>query len=87
MIEVVNLSSKGQLVIPKDMREEMGLNPKDKFVLVNDKDTILLKKLQEGEIKSRMKSLMKTFTKEFKKAGITKEDLSKEIKSVRQENA
>ena len=32
MIEVVNLSSKGQLVIPKDMREEMGLNPKDKLV-------------------------------------------------------
>ena len=84
MIEVVNLSSKGQLVIPKNMREEMGLNPKDKFVLVNDKDTILLKRLQEDEVKSRMKSLMKAFTKEFKKAGITEEDLSKEIKAVRQ---
>ena len=83
MIEVVNLSSKGQLVIPKDMREEMGLNPRDKFVLVNDRDTIILKRLQEEEIKSRMISLMKTFTKEFKKAGITQEDLAKEIKAVR----
>jgi len=83
MMEVVNLSSKGQLVIPKDMREEMGLSPKDKFVLVNDRDTIILKKIQEEEIKARMISLVKTFTREFKKAGITKEDLSREIKAVR----
>jgi len=83
MIEVVNLSSKGQLVIPKSMREEMGLNQMDKFVLVNDKDTIIMKRLQEEEIKSRMKSLMKEFTKEFTKEKITKEDLKREIKAVR----
>ena len=83
MIEVVNLSSKGQLVIPKDMREEMDLHAKDKFVLVNDEDTILLKRIQEKEIKARMVSLRKTFTNEFRKAGITKEDLVKEIKAVR----
>lgn len=83
MIEVVNLSSKGQLVIPKNMREKMGLNPKDKFVLVNDKDTILLKRLQEEQIKTRMRYLIQEFTKQFKKAGITKEDLDTEIKAVR----
>ena len=83
MIEVVNLSSKGQLVIPKNMREEMGLNQKDKFVLVNDKDTIIMKKLQEEEVKSRMKYLIREFTREFQKAGITKEDLDKEIKATR----
>lgn len=49
MREVVNLSSKGQLVIPKNMREEIGLSPRDKFVLVNNKNTILLKRLQEEE--------------------------------------
>ena len=83
MIEVGNLSSKGQLVIPKNMREEMRLNQKDKFVLVNDKDTIIMKRLQEEEIKFRMNSLMKELTKEFNEKGITKEDLRKEIKSVR----
>lgn len=83
MIEVVNLSSKGQLVIPKNMREEMGLNPKDKFVLVNDRDTIILKRLQEEEMKTRMRYLMQEFTKQFKKAGITKEELENEIKAVR----
>lgn len=61
----------------------MGLNPKDKFVLVNDKDTILLKRLQEEQIKTRMRYLIQEFTKQFKKAGITKEDLDTEIKAVR----
>ena len=84
MIEVVNLSSKGQLVIPKNMREEMNLNQRDKFVLVNDKDTIIMKRLQEEEIKTRMRSLMRDLTRQFRKAGITKEDLRKEIEAVRQ---
>lgn len=83
MIEVVNLSSKGQLVIPKNMREEMRLNPKDKFVLVNNRDTIILKRLQEEEMKTRMRYLMREFAKQFKQAGITKEDLAMEIKAVR----
>ncbi len=83
MIEVVNLSSKGQFVIPKDMREEMGLKPKDKFILVNDKDTILLKRIVEEDVKVRMKGFMKTFASEFKKAGLTPEDLQKEIQAVR----
>ncbi|HLC63017.1 MAG TPA: AbrB/MazE/SpoVT family DNA-binding domain-containing protein [Candidatus Nanoarchaeia archaeon] len=83
MIEVVNLSSKGQLVIPKNMREEMRLNQKDKFVMVNDKDTILLKRLQEEEMKTRMQSLMKEFTAEFKKKGITTKELAAEIKAAR----
>jgi antitoxin PrlF len=82
-IEVVNLSSKGQLVIPKSMRKEVGLNDKDKIILVNDKDTIILKKIKEDEIKQRMTTLMKTFSSEFKKAGITKEDLKNEIKNTR----
>jgi len=83
MIEVVHLSSKGQLVIPKNMREEMGLSQKDKFVLVNDRDTIIVKRLQEEEIRDRMRSLIKSFTGEFKKAAITQEDLAREIKAVR----
>jgi antitoxin PrlF len=82
-IEVVNLSSKGQLVIPRSMREEVGLNEKDRIILVNDKDTIILKKIKEDEVKEKMKTLMKTFTSEFKKAGVTKEDLKNEIKNLR----
>lgn len=83
MIEVANVSSKGQLVIPKIMREEIGLHPQDKVILVNDMGGIFIKKIQEAEIKSRMLCLIKSFTQEFKKAGITEEDIAKEIKAVR----
>ena len=86
MIEVINLSVKGQLVIPRDVREAMGLNPNDKMILVTDEDTILLKKIKEEDVKVRMKALMKTFTKEFARAGITKEDIKREIKAARKEH-
>lgn len=87
MIEVVNLSSKGQLVIPQHIRKAMDLKERDKLVLVTDEDTILLKKIKETDVKSRLKSLMKTFTKEFAKAGITKEDIAREIKAARNESS
>ena len=41
------------------------------------------KRLQEEEMKTRMRYLMQEFTKQFKKAGITKEELESEIKAVR----
>ena len=82
MIEVINLSVKGQLVIPRDVREAMGLNPNDKMILVTDEDTILLKKIKEEDVKVRMKALIKTFTKEFARAGITKEDIKREAKNI-----
>ena len=84
MIEVVNLSSKGQLVIPKTMREKMGLKAQDRFILVNDKDSILLKKIKEDEIKVRFNRLFEKTTAAFKKAGITEKDIDRAVKEVRQ---
>ena len=83
MIEVVSLSSKGQLVIPKDVREEMGLSPKDKFALVASGDNILLKRIKEPDLRKRMRTLMTEFAVEMKKQGITREEAMKEIKLAR----
>ena len=81
MIDVITLSSKGQLVIPKDIRESLGLTKNNKFLVTFDNDSILLKKIKEDDLKQKMKSLMKIFAKEFKQ--LTKEELRKEIKESR----
>jgi AbrB family looped-hinge helix DNA binding protein len=81
MIDVITLSSKGQLVIPKDIRESLGLTKNNKFLVTFDNDSILLKKIKEDDLKEKMKSLMKIFAKEFKQ--LTKKDLSDEIKASR----
>ena len=37
------MSSKGQVVIPEAIRKRLGLEPGDQFVVVADKDVVILK--------------------------------------------
>ncbi len=37
------MSSKGQVVIPEAIRKRLGLEPGDQFVVVADKDAVILK--------------------------------------------
>ncbi len=45
-IKFTRLSSKGQVVIPVELRELMGLEDGDTFAVYGDDDTVILKKLQ-----------------------------------------
>jgi AbrB family looped-hinge helix DNA binding protein len=83
MLDVITMSSKGQFVIPKYLREEMGLQRQDKFVVVHDKDSILLKRISKAEANKAMLSLMDRISDKFKKAGITRADVAEEIKKAR----
>jgi AbrB family looped-hinge helix DNA binding protein len=47
MIEVVTMSSRGQLVIPKRIRKEMGLQERDKFIIVRDSENVILRKIKK----------------------------------------
>ena len=46
MNELVKMSSKGQIVVPKDLREEMDLETGSSFVIFGKEDTLVLKKIQ-----------------------------------------
>jgi len=43
---VTSLSVKGQIVIPKALREVLGLRPGDKFLVLREGNTIILKPLK-----------------------------------------
>lgn len=87
MIEVVTLSSKGQLVIPKKIREKMGIKKEDKFILVYDRDSILLQKISREEAKKKIAEILRYFEKGFKEAGITREEVEREIAVHRREKS
>ncbi len=83
MAEVVSVSSKGQIVIPKEIREAMGIMKGEKFIIVSDRDAILLKRLKDGDLKKRMHKLLDYFSDKFEETGITKDDIEKEIAQAR----
>ena len=85
MIDVVTMSSKGQFVVPRDIREDMGIERQDKFIVVHDKDSILLKKIKGQAANKKMKQLLDKFSREFTKAGITMDEVKEEIRKVRAE--
>jgi len=45
MVETIKMSSKGQVVIPQDIREELHMHEGTVFAVVGSKDTIVLKKI------------------------------------------
>ena len=81
-LEITSMSSRGQIVIPLDVREHLGLKEGEKFVVVGEDDTILLKKITMPSFKNFDKLIQKTqqFVKE---KGITKEDVDSTIKRMR----
>ncbi len=44
-VELTRLSSKGQIVIPQHVRDELGLKEGETFVVLGKEDTIILKKV------------------------------------------
>ena len=81
-LEITSMSSRGQVVIPLDIRELLGLKEGEKFVVVGEKDTVILKKVTMPSFKNFDKLLKKTqqFAKE---KGITNADVESPIKRAR----
>ena len=80
--EVTALSSKGQIVLPKTLRDTMSLETGCKFLILTDGENILLKPVQEPNIKEFDKLIKesKAWAKEVRMQEI---DISAAIKAVR----
>lgn len=50
MIAATKLSSKGQIVIPKDIRKQLGLREGDTLIIARYGDALILKKLPLRQI-------------------------------------
>jgi len=81
--EVTSMSSRGQVVIPLDIREQLGLKEGEKFFVVGEDDTILLKKMTLPSFKGFDKLVKKTqaFAKE---KGLRQADVDNAVKRARQ---
>lgn len=81
-LEITSMSSRGQVVIPLDIRELLGLREGEKFVVVGEDDTVLLKKITMPSFKNFDKLIQKT--RQFAKdKSLTAADVEGAIKRAR----
>lgn len=78
MVTITKMSSKGQIVIPSEIRERMNLEEGNLLIVSDSNDSICLKKIELHKIKS-WDEATKPFRAAAKKSGFTKEDLDKVI--------
>jgi AbrB family looped-hinge helix DNA binding protein len=76
------LSSKGQVVIPEEIRTRLGLEPGAQFVVVGEGDVVVLKALQAPKM-SNLKALLDKAQQSAEQAGLTPEDVEQAIREVR----
>ena len=83
--DIVKMSSKGQIVIPKEMRNELSLKEGDQLVAMCDGNTIVLKLLEMPTYDEFIESIHNCQA-DAKDAGLTPKDLEEIIKQVRAES-
>ncbi len=76
------LSSKGQVVIPEEIRSRLGLKPGIQFIVIADRDVVIFKVLEPPAL-SEFDNLVKRARNEAKKAGLKSTDIDKAVSKVR----
>jgi len=76
------LSSKGQIVIPEEIRDDLGLKTGMQFMIIGQGDTVILRTITPPT-KDELKSLLEEARVFARKANLKKSDVKKAIKKVR----
>lgn len=76
------LSSKGQVVIPEEIRAQLGLEPGAQFVVIADRDVVIFKRLEPPSLKE-FATLVRRARAVAKQTGMTRDDVARAVKKVR----
>ena len=74
MADLTTISTKGQVVIPQHIREELDLEEGSQLVVSRMHDFVVLKKFEIPDLKKEFKELTKIGGKHAKKLGIKSEE-------------
>ena len=85
-LSTTRMSSKGQVVIPEAIRQEMGLEAGTQFVVVGGRDAIILKSISKPS-SAEFGGLLKTARRQAKQAGTKKADVESSVRKVRREKS
>ncbi len=82
LVATTKLSSKGQVVIPEEVRKKLHLKEGDQFVVIGKGDAVILKSISPPSL-DEFSNLLKEAQVQAKKAGMKRKDIKESIKRVR----
>jgi AbrB family looped-hinge helix DNA binding protein len=81
-IATTKLSSKGQIVIPEDVRKELGLEAGAQFVVMGEGDLVILKKIEAPDRREFL-ALARRVRGQARRAGMKRSDVKKAVRASR----
>ena len=81
-LATTKMSSKGQVVIPEDIRKRLGLETGSQFVVVASKDAVILKTISPPSM-AEFDELIREARRQARKAGMKQSDIKKAVAEVR----
>ena len=81
-LSTTKMSSKGQVVIPEEIRDRLGLKAGAQFVVLGDKDVVILKALSAPSM-SEFDSIIKEARSQARKAKLKRSSVQKATRKAR----
>ncbi|MBD3334611.1 MAG: AbrB/MazE/SpoVT family DNA-binding domain-containing protein [Candidatus Eisenbacteria bacterium] len=76
------MSSRGQVVIPEEIRQRLGLKPGSRFVVVGNRDLLILKAIAPPSMDD-FEELAAEARRQARRAKMKRSDIDKAVKAVR----
>jgi AbrB family looped-hinge helix DNA binding protein len=81
-LATTKMSSKGQVVIPEEIRERLGLKAGSQFVVLGDKDVVILKTISAPSM-DEFDAIISQARAQARSAGLKRSDIAAAIESAR----
>lgn len=82
-VVTTKLSSRGQVVIPEEIRERLGLEAGARFVVLGEGDTVVLKRIRPPSL-AEFETLLDRARTAAAEAGLREEDVEEVIRRIRE---
>jgi AbrB family looped-hinge helix DNA binding protein len=82
IVSTTKMSSKGQIVIPEDVRNRLGLKTGSQFIVLGDRDVVILKSLTPPSM-DEFNDLISMARKQAQDVNLKKSDITTAIKNAR----
>lgn len=79
--EITTMSEKGQVVIPQELRKQLGIKPKTRFIVFAIDKNIVMRKLDIPDIKNEWNTIFRKMGKKGLK--LDENEVAAEIKANR----